>query len=404
MPDLIATPSQELNDRSKARIARVLLFLITISLMGIDLCLPSLPAIGAHFKAPESGTQLTLTSFLLGFGLMQAIYGPLSERHGRRRIMMIGLVVAAFGNALSALATGMAFLVVSRFIAGAGSSVIWVLQRSIMRDVFVDRAEMTRFASHIAATWAITLAAAPILGGYIQTYLGWRYQFLLLAILCGLATGTVWKALTETKAPGSPLDGTIRIIGRGYLQLGTNLRFLKYVVLCSLAFGVIMAYNVLGPFIFMGHYRLSPVHFGWLGILVSFTYFLTTLFNSRFGPRFDTDNLLKTGAALMLGGGILLVALEAAPVGNPLLPMPAIMACIVGMGLACPNATVGAMSTIHGHFGLASSLFGCIQMLTSTGITWISGTWFHPSLAALGMVFLGTGSVLLGLIHLPVPE
>ena len=404
MPDLIANPSQELNDHAKARISRVLLFLITISLMGIDLCLPSLPAIGAHFKAPVSSTQLTLTSFLLGFGLMQAVYGPLSERHGRRRIMMIGLVVAVFGNASSALASGMDFLVVSRFIAGAGSSVIWVLQRSIMRDVFVDRAEMTRFASHIAATWAITLAAAPILGGYIQTYLGWRFQFLLLAILCALATGVVWKSLTETKAPGSPLDGTIRMVGRGYLQLGTNLRFLKYVLLCSLAFGVIMAYNVLGPFIFMGHFGLSPVHFGWLGILVSFTYFLTTLFNSKFGPRFNTDNLLKTGAALMLGGGILLVVLEAAPVENPLLPMPAIMVCIVGMGLACPNATVGAMSTIHTHFGLASSLFGCIQMLASTGITWISGTWFHPSLAALGMVFLGIGSALLGLIHLPVPE
>jgi multidrug resistance protein len=342
-----------------------------------------------------------LTAFLLGFGLMQAVYGPLSERHGRRKIMLVGLMVAVVGNAGSAWAPSMALLLVSRFIAGAGSSVIWVLQRSIMRDVFQDRAEMTRFASHIAATWAITLAVAPVLGGYIQTYLGWRYQFLLLVGLCGLATYVVWKSLPETKATGSPMDGTIRMVWRGYLELGMNFRFLKYVLLCSLAFGVIMAYNVLAPFIFMGHFGLSPVHFGWLGILVSCTYFLTTMFNSRYGARFETDRLLKIGAVLMLGGGILLLGMEASAVKGPLIPMPAIMACIVGMGLACPNATVGAMSTIQAHFGLASSLFGCIQILGSTGITWISGAWFQPSLAALGIVILGIGTALLGLIYLP---
>lgn len=404
MPDPSPNPCLELDERSKTRVARVLLFLITVSLMGIDLCLPSLPAIGSHFGVPVARSQLTLTAFLLGFGLMQAIYGPLSERYGRRKIMLIGLTVAVVGNACTAWAPGMVVFLASRFVAGSGSSVIWVLQRSIMRDVFVDRSEMTRFASHIAATWAITLAVAPILGGYIQTYLGWRFQFHLLVALSGLATYLVWKALPETKATGTPTDGTIRMVGRGYLELGMNLRFLKYVLLCSLAFGVIMAYNVLGPFIFMEHFGLSPVHFGWLGILVSFTYFLTTLFNSRFGTRFETDSLLKLGAVLMLGGGILLLGMESLPVKNPLLPMPAIMACIVGMGLACPNATVGAMSTIQAHFGLASSLFGCIQMLGSTGITWISGAWFHPSLAALGIVILGIGAALLGLIHLPLRE
>lgn len=404
MPDLNTNPSLELDDRSKSRIARVLLFLITVSLMGIDLCLPSLPAIGASFNAPVSRTQLTLTAFLLGFGLMQAVYGPVSERHGRRKVMLAGLMVAVTGNAWSAWAPSMAFLMVSRFVAGAGSSVIWVLQRSIMRDVFVDKAEMTRFASHIAATWAITLAVAPTLGGYIQTYLGWRFQFLVMVALSGLAAYLVWKCLPETKAAGSPMDAMIRVVGRSYLELGMNLRFLKYVVLCSLAFGVIMAYNVLGPFIFMGHFGLSPVHFGWLGILVSFTYFVTTLFNSRYGAQFETDSLVKVGAVLMLGGGVLLLGLDAAPLKSPLLPMPAIMACIVGMGLACPNATVGAMSTIPVNFGLASSLFGCIQMLGSMGITWISGAWFRPSLAALGIVILGIGATLLGLVHLPVRE
>lgn len=401
MPDPSPDSRQHLDARTKARISRVLLFLITVSLMGIDLCLPSLPAIGAHFGVPVARTQLTLTAFLLGFGLMQAIYGPLSERYGRRKIMLTGLVVAVFGNACSIWAPGMDAFLVFRFVAGAGSSVIWVLQRSIMRDVFVERAEMTRFASHIAATWAMTLAAAPILGGYIQTYLGWRFQFLLLAALSGLATVVVWNALPETKAAGSPADGTLAMVRRGYLDLGRNVRFIRYVLLCSLAFGVIMAYNVLSPFIFMGHFGLSPVRFGCLGLLVSCTYFLTTLFNSKFGARFATDRLLRAGAALMLGGGVLLVGLEVAAVHHPLLPMPAIMASIVGMGLVCPNATVAAMSTIQTHFGLASSLFGCIQILGSTGITWISGTWFRPSLAALGIVVIGIGAALLGLMHLP---
>jgi Bcr/CflA subfamily drug resistance transporter len=369
--------------------------------MGIDLCLPSLPAIGLHFGVTVARSQLTLTAFLLGFGLMQAIYGPLSERYGRRKIMLIGLSVAVVGNACTAWAPGMAVFLASRFVAGSGSSVIWVLQRSIMRDVFVDRSEMTRFASQIAATWAITLAVAPILGGYIQTYLGWRFQFLLLAALSGLATYLVWKALPETKAAGTGADSTIAMVGRGYLELGRNFQFIRYVLLCSLAFGVIMAYNVIGPFIFMGHFGLSPVRFGWLGILVSFTYFLTTMFNSRFGARFETDRLLLGGAALMIGGGVLLLVLEAATVQSPLLPMPAIMACIVGMGLACPNATVAAMSTIQTNFGLASSLFGCIQMLGSTGITWLSGAWFHPSLATLGFVIMGIGSALVGLILMP---
>ena len=404
MPDPSPDSRPHLDGRTKARIARVLLFLITVSLMGIDLCLPSLPAIGTHFGVPTARTQLTLTAFLLGFGLMQAIYGPLSERFGRRKIMLAGLVVAVSGNACSVWAPGMEAFLAFRFLAGAGSSVIWVLQRSIMRDVFVERAEMTRFASQIAATWAITLAAAPILGGYIQTHLGWRFQFLLLAALSGLATVVVWTTLPETKAAGSPGDGTLAMVRRGYLDLGRNFRFIRYVLLCSLAFGVIMAYNVFSPFIFMEHFGLSPVRFGWLGLLVSFTYFLTTLFNSRFGARFATDLLLRAGAALMLGGGVLLIGLEVAAVQHPLLPMPAIMASIVGMGLACPNATVAAMSTIQTHFGLASSLFGCIQILGSTGITWISGTWFRPSLAALGIVVIGIGATLLGLMHLPARE
>ncbi len=401
LPDVRRDRRQPLDGPAKARIERILLLLITVSTMGIDLCLPSLPAIGARFGASVFQVQLTLSSFLLGFGLMQAVHGPLSERYGRRPVMLAGLLIATLGNGCSVLSPGLDFLVVTRFIAGAGSSVIWVLQRSIMRDVFLENTEMTRFASRIAATWAITLAVAPILGGYIQNGLGWRTQFGFMATLCCLSAVLVWRTLPETKASHSRMPGSVRQVLDGYLALTRDPHYMKYVLGCSLAFGVIMAYNVLGPFIFMGHYHLSPVGFGWLGLLVSVTYFLTTLINSRVGPRFDTDSLLVMGSALMMAGGGLLLALHATHFRSPLLPMPAILACIMGMGLACPNATVGAMSRVQADFGLASSLFGCIQMLTSTAITGVLGACSAPSLVALGGVFIAIGGSILALLQLP---
>jgi DHA1 family 2-module integral membrane pump EmrD-like MFS transporter len=385
MKDALVTKDYTVAEKRK--ISFLLFFLIAVSLLGVDLYLPSMTAIQSYFHISERLTQLTITFFLCGLGVSQFAYGTLSEKYGRRKAMLAGLAIAFASSLLCIVSNNIYLLLFARFSTGVGCGAIWVLQRTIMRDVFKNE-ELTKFASYIALIWAVTLSVAPSVGGHIQHYLGWRFNFAFLSIAYGLALFLSAKYLFETAEIQNNKSLAINDIAKDYFSFLKNKTFLIYVLITTLAFGGFMAYAALSPFIFMQGFKLSAIQYGWLGIYISLAYICTTAINSRLGNVFSIDKRLLLGFMLMLSGGIGLFILQLQHVTNVATIMWVIIIFISGVGFTCPNATVGAMSSIDGNFGIASSLYGAIQIIGSTIVVWISGQFFLASIFTLAIVFV----------------
>ena len=165
--------------------------------LSTDMYLPSLPAIGAAFGASTSKAQLSLSLFLAGFAVGQIIYGPLSDRRGRKPVLLGGLFIFLIASFASAFSTSIEFLIIARFFQALGASGPIVLARAIVRDLY-EGSQAGRELSRMGTIMGIVPAAAPILGGFLEAGFGWRSNFIVM-VLVGAALGlTIIFRLPET--------------------------------------------------------------------------------------------------------------------------------------------------------------------------------------------------------------
>lgn len=338
--------------------------LATLTALGplsTDMYLPSLPSIGAHFSASSGEAQLTLSAYLFGFAAGLPVYGPLSDRRGRKNVMLVGLVLYGIANALAAAAPSLNLLILARVLQGFGAAGPLVIARSIVRDLYDGRRAAQELA-RMGAIMGVVPAVAPLLGAALELSLGWRSNFAASALLVVLLAAVAIQRLPETLK--TPLETPFSIIAivRGFRSLITDRRFLPYAMMSGASYSGLFAYISGSSFVFQKHFGFSPLQFA-LSFVVMVCGFLGGSFIAqRLAMTRDGRQLLMVGAVLQsLGGGVMVLAVLAAPEVPASLFLP-VMLYSAGVGFSLPQSMAGAMMPFPDSAGSASSLVSIIQM------------------------------------------
>lgn len=226
------------------------IILVLISSLGhvsTDLYLPSLPAIAENLQASFQSVKLTISIYVLGFAIAPLIYGPLSDGIGRRKPLIAGLIIYLIGSLICFSAQNIQLLIAGRLLQGIGAGAGTTLFRSILRDLFSGD-KLARYGSYSALVTVGALAAAPIIGGYLQLYLGWRSNFIFLFCITFLALISVSFIIPETNQHLHPEHLTAKKIKSNFFTLVSNPIFVSYSLINFLTYGAILAWLLQVPF------------------------------------------------------------------------------------------------------------------------------------------------------------
>ncbi|MFO1352133.1 MAG: Bcr/CflA family multidrug efflux MFS transporter [Gammaproteobacteria bacterium] len=373
--------------------ARIILILATLSAFGpfsIDMYLPSLPALARSFATDASHVQYTLSAFLVGFALGQLIYGPLSDRTGRRRPLLFGVALYVLTSVSCALASSVTAMIVLRFAQGLGACAGIVVGRAIVRDRYESDA-VARTMSLIFMVMTVAPMIAPLLGGWLMVWLGWRAIFWFLAgfgALCWLAGAF---GLDESLPAEKRLHGGAARILRDYAQLLRARRFLGYALSGGLVSAGMFAYIAGSPFVFIELHHLPPQHYGWLFGINVLGVTSASFINSRLVMRFGADRMLSVAVmvAALAGAALLLVATLGAGGLPPLLPPLFLFISCVGFSGA--NATAGALALYPQMAGTASALLGLAAFGLGALCGALVGLLHDGSALPMALVMAGAG-------------
>jgi Bcr/CflA subfamily drug resistance transporter len=357
---------------------RIIIILCLISSVGrfvIDSYLPSLPAIADNLQLATSSVQMTLTLYLLGFGVSQLIYGPLSDYFGRRKVMLYGLLIFLTGAIGCMFAQNSEMLMFFRLISGLGAGSCGVLNRAIASDCF-QGADFSKAWSYTTTTLVLTLIFAPIIGGYIQQYSSWRANFLLSAIFVGAILAIIFFTLPETKNSTEKRSLNVKSIVKDYGKILSSSSFMIATLFYTLAFAGLIAYFQVSPLIFIDHYNLSPTQYGLSSVGIAFSYLAGGQIVKKYVHKIGVSPMLHIGIAVLFVGGIsMLIASYVFESSWQAILFSAII-YVLGTRIVIPNSMSLAISCFKKSSGTTSAVIGSIQML---GAMVISGLLAHFS-------------------------
>jgi DHA1 family bicyclomycin/chloramphenicol resistance-like MFS transporter len=332
--------------------------------LSTDTYLASLPFMAEELGVSGDWIQLTLSAYLIGFSLGQIIFGPVSDKYGRKPVILFGLVVYLACSVVCALADSVMVLIIARGLQAFAAAAPIILARALVRDLY-EGARAARELSVMTSISALSPVIAPILGGFLQVGFGWRSVFVAMTV-GGLALTVLVAAL---------LPETIRIRQEGPLSFGSvfgsfrivarNRAFRSYVGIQAMAYSGLFCFISTSPFVLQTIYGYSPLRFGFAFAMGSLAFLSGTFANRRLVPRMGVNGTIGAGVACLMAGGL---AMPAAIAIWPHTAFSVILPSMIyfhGIGLILPLSVASAMAPFPERAGAASSLMGLLQMSTA---------------------------------------
>ncbi len=343
----------------------VIIILLTclsgITPLSIDMPLAGLPALAKAFGEPESRAQLVIGVFLAGFAVAQLLLGPISDRYGRRPILLTGLALYAAMGVVCLLSHNLTVLLAARFVQGVAACAGPVAARAVVADVY-DGAAAQRAMSIVTAGMGVAPIAAPMIGSALLLWFEWPAIFVTLAA-SGLAMFlAVFFMLQETRERHHRAElRPVRIL-LGYREMLGNRVFLSFSLPSLLAGGALFSFIAAAPFVIIGHLGYAPQAFGIFFAIVMVGFITGASLSARLSRTRSPAAMVELGTSVMLAGGVLLLGCAFAGVHH-VAALVAPMAVIMhGMGLMRPNSIAGAMAPFRDRAGAASALIGFLQL------------------------------------------
>lgn len=361
-------PPTRFLDRTTPPHLFTLVVLASISALSMNIFLPSLPNMAAYYGVDYRLMQLSVSVYLGFSAVLQLVIGPLSDRYGRRRVLLWGLaffVLASIGTLVAP--TAEIFLLCRA--AQAMVATAMTLSRAAVRDM-VDEARAASMIGYITMFMSITPMLAPMLGGWLDVTFGWKANFAMLLVAGVLVLALVWADMGETAQPRP--SGFLSQM-RGYPELLTSPRFWGYVLSSSLASGVFFAYLGGAPFIATEIYGLSPTQIGLYFSATAIGYALGNFLSGRFAVRTGVDRMILAGAWLTLAGLLALGALMALDLATAEIFFGMFFFIGAGNGMVLPGATAGSLSVRPHLAGTASGLGGTIMIGGGAALSALAG-------------------------------
>lgn len=358
---------------------------VALGPLATDMYLPALPQIGRDFGAGTEQVQLTLSLYMAGFALAQLVCGPLSDRFGRKPVMIGGFVLFAIASVGCALASNIETLVLCRILQALGGSAGPVLGRACIRDIYSPR-DAARILAILASIMALAPAIAPTLGGFLVSSFSWHSIFMVLTGYSLIMAVVVAIGIPEPMAPEyrQPLKpGTLV---RNYRRIGTDTCFLSYTLTNALIFSGLFAFLSGSSFVLIDFLGVEPRYFGLYFACIVAGFVAGNLTAVHLGRRCLPDQILVRGLVIAVAGGGTMAALAMAGIYNVwavILPQALFM---MGTGMVLPQTMAGAMAKFPANAGSASALFGFAQMAVAAGAGVLVGYLHDGTSLVMAMV------------------
>lgn len=393
--------------RSRRLLVANLLAQLAFGLLAMTISIPSMQDWAADFGASQARVQLTFSAFVVAYGALQLLYGPLSDRLGRQRVLLAGLALAGLGSVLAALAPSLALLTAARVLQGAGCAAGMVVGRAMVQDL-CQGPERTRVMAYIGMTMGLCPPLATLLGGQLHVRLGWQANFVLMAVLAVLLWVAAWRGLPDRPAPApsqQPQNPAqphwLGELLASYARLAREPDFLLYVVILAMTTATFYAFLAGAPVV-LGSYGVKPDGIGLYIMCIPLAYIVGNYLTSRLAHRLAERSMMALGQALTLGGLSLVLVLALAGVNTPLaLALPLVLLGL-GHGLLMPSALTGTVSLLPALAGSAAAVAGLMQQLMGAAGGYAVGLFDHPGALNLGWLMFGLasgGALAQGVLH-----
>ena len=360
---------------------------LAFGLLAMTLCLPSMQEWGDIFQASQSAVQLTFSLYVLAYGGFQLVYGPMSDRYGRKPILLIGLFTLFLGATIAAFANSLETLLLGRFIQGAGGAAGMVVGRSMVQDLF-HGPERTKVMAYVGMSLGCVPPLASITGGQIHVHLGWHANFYLLMLLASLLTWWAWRALPAPQpVANDPSIEAITFLG-AYKRLLQSPIFIRYLVILAVTTATFYTFLGGAPLV-LKSYGVGPEGVGFYIMTIPLSYFVGNYITSRFIHRFGERTISQWGQVFTLSGIAIMLSLALMGTHTPLAFSLPLIFLGFGHGLLVPPTLSGTVAVIPALAGSAAGFAGVVQQITGGVGGYLIGFLSNDNAVNLGSMMMG---------------
>lgn len=380
----MSTPNARFMNRATPPKVVTLILMAGLSALTMNIFLPSLPSMATWFGVPYAFMQLSVALYLLLSALMQIVIGPLSDRFGRRPVLLGSLslfLVATLGTLLAPDATTFLIFRMLQAVVAAGM----VLSRAIVRDVVDEPSQAASMIGYVTMGMTLVPMIGPVLGGYLDEYIGWQANFGLLLGLGIVVLALIWVDLGETAKPST--RGIFQQFQQ-YPELLTSAAFWGYCLCAAFASGCFFAYLGGAPYVGNQVFGLSSSQIGKLFALTAVGYASGNFIAGRFSARVGMNRMVLWGTLATTFGLTVLALLTVAGLSGPVVFFGLTIAMGIGNGMSLPNANAGILSVRADLAGSASGLGGAINIGGGAALAALAGALLPPGATEMPLVLL----------------
>lgn len=376
------------------RLIVLLAALVAFGPLSIDMYLPSLPLIAENLGAQASQVQSSISAFLVGLFFGMLFYGPLSDKYGRRKLLVGGILLYLVTSLACFIASSAEQLVIARFLQALGAAAASVLARAIVRDIFPIR-DAAKVLSLMHLVTMIATLLAPLVGGYLILIAGWRSIFLVLFVFAAIILFFTLQKIPETHH-GASRNASLLSVFKAYGQILFSPLALGYILCMSLTFAGMFAYITASPFVYIEFFGVSPQVYAWLFSLNIGGIMILVSLNARYVSRLGIAKLLTAGASLAAISGVLLLISSGLAIGGLSLVVICLLGYVSVTGVLGANCMAGLLAAFPDRAGAAAG----VAIATQFGLGALASSlvsWLHqgsPLLMASIMAVTGVGALL----------
>lgn len=371
-----------------------LLSQLAFGLLAMTICLPSMQEWAAIMGSTQATVQLTFSGYVVAYGVLQLLYGPWSDRLGRKKVLLFGLAVAGAGSVLAALSTSMPMLIAARVLQGAGFAAGMVVGRAMVQDLF-QGPERTRVMAYVGMSMGLIPPLATILGGQLHVRLGWQANFVLIAVLSVVLFVAAWRGLPDHQPSTAPQPHWLKAMLSSYARLAREPAFIWYVAILALTTATFYAFLGGAPIV-LGSYGVRPDGIGFYIMMIPGSYILGNYLTTHLVHRVGDRRMMWLGQGFSVGGMALMLVLALAGLNTPLAFAMPLMLLGIGNGFLVPPALAGTVGQVPALAGSAAAVAGLMQQLVGALGGFAVGLVTHETAVNLGWLMTGLG--LLGMV------
>ena len=367
---------------------RMIILLAAVSALGpvgMQILLPALPVIKQKFYVTNDVAQLTLSLSMLAIAIGTLVYGPLSDKFGRKRVMLVGIIITIFGSIVCFVADSIMLLISGRFIQAFGGAVGLVLARAIVRDVYGPE-EAARVIATLVMVMVVLPMMSPALGGELMQRFGFESVFIVIAFASAIAFVFLFLWLPETLAKPVPFEG-VKSMLMTFSKLFASKVFCGYAFCVTFVSVVFFSFISAAPEIMVSVLKRPPTEYGYYFIMIPAGFMTGNYVARHYGRTISIDNMIAIGASIGVFGIVLALILQTLGMSSPVALFLPIALAVFGNGITLPNAQAAAINEFPEYAGTASGLTGFLQMAVSS-----------VAAQAVALIFNGTVYPLLGLM------